>query len=185
MIHKKNIALVIDTNILIDITKTGNSVSIKTVLQEWLLKIIKKMDKQPKGKTITVFASQKTLKDYKSGLISAGYKDVGEQIKQIFNSSLTHKFAISKPQKIYFSLRRINTDNLKKQRRIGDRNDENFLILIEKIFTITSLKEYEIIFSSRDKKSGPEIKHILLKTKDRCRSHVATDLKCFEKLIEC
>ena len=51
----------IDTNILIDIIENVDSNNILIVLKEWILKIITSMDRPPKGKKITVFASINTL----------------------------------------------------------------------------------------------------------------------------
>ncbi len=185
MIQKKNIALVIDTNILGDIIATENSENVVIILKEWLLKIIANMEKQPKGKKITVFASINTLHDYRTGLIKAGYKNTGKTISLIFGKSLSQKTTISKSQKIDLSLKKIKVDVTKPKKRVKDKNDENFLVLSEAITQIKNWKDREIIFASRDRQSTSTIKNIFLKSSHNSRLHVATDLKSFEKLIEC
>ena len=177
--------MVIDTNILGDIIATENSSNISIVLKEWILKIINNMEKQPKGKNITIFASMNTICDYETGLIKAGHMNAGKNISLIFKKSLSQKIIISESQKIGLSLKKIKINDTKPRKRVKDKNDESFLILSEAITQINNYRNRKIIFASRDRQSTRTIEGIFLKNIHSSRLHVVTDLKSFEKCIEC
>lgn len=168
-----------------DIIKNIKNGTIIDILKKWILEIIEKMEKQPKGKKITVFASTSTLKDYKTGLIQAGHKNVGKTIILVFDKYLSQTISIQKNQKIDMSLKKISVEKSQHKRRVKDREDEKFLVLSEAIIKMDKWKNYEIIFATKDNPTGNTIKDIFTKHKETKRLHVVTNLKLFEKLIEC
>lgn len=193
MIQKNNIALVIDTNILGDIVKEitvdtstiEQSHDVKTVLVKWILKIIENMEKQPKGKKITIFASTNTIHDYETGLSRAGHKNISNNISDIFKRHTSRSTTIPKSQNITLSLRKFHVKPTTSKKRLNDKNDENFLVLSESIAKQENWKDYQIIFASRDKQTAYMMTDIFSINIHTSRLHVASNLECFEKLIEC
>ncbi|MCY4492122.1 MAG: hypothetical protein OXC46_11780 [Thaumarchaeota archaeon] len=161
MIKKKNIGLVIDTNILVDIVKSSTSGDLVQLLISWIKKIITSMDIHPKGKIITIFASTEILKDYRTGLCRNQYCDLGRRINLVFDRELSHKRFIDRENNIRFSLRKLQTKPHKKF-KLTDKGDERFLVLLETIMK-KQQSDRAIIFASRDMLSIDEIRSILNK----------------------
>ena len=175
----------IDTNILVDIVEISDSRNISIILKQWICKILANMDKKPKGKKITVFASMDTLHDYKTGLSKSNHKEIGETIKFVFDKYLSSRLSVSDPLKIEMSLQKIKTEEPNNKKRVKDKDDEHFLRLSEKVAELKSCKDREIIFASRDRESMMTIKDVFAKNNDRMRLHTVDNLESFEKLIEC
>lgn len=183
MIRKKNIALVIDTNILGDILDTVGSNNLHTALEEWALGILNNMAKHPKGKKITVFASTDTIHDYKTGLSKANHKVVSKTIKTIFDQSISRITTISRHHRIDMSLRKIHIAK-NEPRRVRDRNDESFLLLCEAVAKHGSRHDFEVLFASRDTRTLSDISDAFLLS-TRKKLPAAHNLASFEELIAC
>ena len=163
MIKKKNIGLVIDTNILRDIIESSDP-SIKFAQQfvEWIEKIISKADPHPCGKTVTLFANKQILDDYCTGLSHSGHKQVGKQIRFIFEKKISSKQPVSHDYKISLSFRMYkNQTDSTSRRRLSDKSDEKFLVLLESICNSKQWKSWAMIIASRDKPTFSKIRDIM------------------------
>ena len=181
MIHKKNIALVLDTNILIDILDVYESKDLKSLIEIWTCNIIKKIDPNIKGKTITIFVTTNIIKDYQAGLGKNQNKDFAKTIKFIFNKFISHKLPIQKSRKIYFTFKKFPDDKMPKKGRLKDKGDEKFLDLIEAILGNIKRGDWALIVASRDHATRDGIQDAL-KGKE---IHFPDSLDDLEKIIEC
>lgn len=186
MIQKNDIALIIDTNIFGEIISSIQCDNLAQILKRWILTILNKMKKFPKGKKITIFCSSNTLNDYQTGFSKQGHKNMSKTVKTVFNQSLSYNRAISVQEKINLSLRKMpNPSKSKQTKRVSDKNDVRFLLLIELVAKLSTHKNYKILFASKDRQSSDTIKSILEKSDRQNRIHVAENLEAFEELISC
>ena len=186
LIQKNDVALIIDTNIFGQIISSIQCDELIPILEEWIRTILNKMKKIPKGKKITIFCSSDTLKDYKTGFSKQGHKSISRTIKLVFEGLHSHNREICSQEKINLSLRKISIPSKPKQdRRVSDKDDEHFLLLVESVSRSSAHKNYEILFASKDRQSSDDIKSVLKKSDQRDRIHVAEDLESFKKLISC
>ena len=186
MIQKNDVVLIIDTNIFGEIISSIQHDNLIQILKQWILTILNKMKKFPKGKKITIFCSSNTLNDYQTGFSKLGYDNIGRTVKMIFNNSLSRNTVISVQEKINLSLRKMpNQPKSKQTKRVSDKNDEQFLLLIESVAKLSTHKNYKILFASKDRQSSSTIKSILEKSDRQNRIHVAENLEAFEELISC
>ena len=111
---------------------------------------------------------------------------MSKTVKTVFNQSLSYNRAISVQEKINLSLRKMpNPSKSKQTKRVSDKNDVRFLLLIELVAKLSTHKNYKILFASKDRQSSDTIKSILEKSDRQNRIHVAENLEAFEELISC
>ena len=186
LIQKNDIALIIDTNIFGQIVSSIQYDELMPILEEWIRTILNKMKKIPKGKKITIFCSSDTLKDYKTGFSKQRHKSISKTIKLIFEGKHSHSNPIYGQEKINLSLRKISIlPRPERARRVPDKDDEHFLLLVESVSQLSTHKNYEILFASKDRQSSDAIESVLKKSDQRDRIHVAEDLESFKELIAC
>ena len=164
LIKKKSIGLVVDTNILRDIIESSDpSITFVQQLVEWIKKIVSKTNPHPYDRTITLFANKQILDDYCTGLSHAGHKQVGKQIRHIFEKKIGNKQPVFRDDKIFLSLRIYkNQIGPTPRRRLSDRSDEKFLVLLDGIRDSKKWTDWAIIIASRDRTTFDEIRDITL-----------------------
>ena len=186
LIQKNDIALIIDTNIFGQIISSIQCDDLILILKEWIRVILNKMKKIPKGKKITIFFSSDTLKDYKTGFSKQRHKVISQTVKLVFEGLHSNKVPIFKQEKIDLSLRKISIPaNPKQARRVLDKDDEHFLLLVEAVSQSSAHKNYKILFASKDIQSSNAIEAVLRRSDQRDRIHVAKNLEFFNELISC
>ena len=161
MIKKKNIGLIIDTNILVDIIATSDHpTTFDKHFIDWIKKIILRIDTHIGDKTITLFANEDVIKDYNSGLSRSGIKRFKKQIRELFRKKTGSRQLVTSGYKIYFSLRKIPKGQTKSTHkyRLTDKYDEKFLVLLESILEKNKWRDWSIIMASCDNTAYDEIK---------------------------
>ena len=106
MIKKKDVGLVVDTNILIDIVGSFDTLAeLGPRLTNWIEKIVSQTDPHPRGKTVALFINEQVLNDYSTGLFHSRNKGVRKQLlREILKRNIGSRKLISSDYKIYFSL---------------------------------------------------------------------------------
>lgn len=164
MIKKKDIGLVLDTNILIDIVGSSNTLDdLVPCLTDWIKKIVLRAHPHPRGKTVTLFVDEQVLSDYSAGLSRSGNRGVGKQLlRQILKRNIGSRKLISSDYRIHFSLNIIGKSQTASasRRRVPDRSDEKFLVLLESVMKSQRWKNWAIIMASRDRTTFARIRDI-------------------------
>ena len=183
MIKKKDVGLVVDTNILIDIIKAADpSAPLVDQLVGWVKKIVSETDPRPRGKTVTLFASTKVLDDY-STVLSRLMGKHGKQIRYIFDKKTSSKQPVDAGCRIYMSFRRYNSQaSPAPRRRLTHKSDEKFLVLFEDVLKSKKWKDWAIILASRDTATFSEITDI---TRSDERTCLVDSKDGLDKAIEC
>ena len=139
------------------------------------------MNIQPKGKTITIFANTKILKEYQTGLCSNNRCDIGRTITTTFDKYLSNRLPVSKEDKIYLTLQKMPTGETTPS-RLSDTDDDKFLNLLEMITKSHKWDDRAIIFASSDSTTLDQIRSILQKSN---RIYFASSRKELDQVIEC
>ncbi len=182
MIQKKNIGLVIDSNILNEIVVTDYG-NIRTVLTSWIYSITEDMQDLVKGKIITFFVSPEIIKEYETSLSKKKHKNICKNLKYIMRKSggiIKHE---SNRNGIGISFKKYNISHSNRRKNIDDKDDEKFLILVEKILEKNNWRDRAIIFASKDRRSMPQIKKALVLQRGRIK--FAEDMKSLKEVIRC
>ena len=160
MIRKQNIGLIIDTNILNDVIKSYASSDMLTLsLESWIKQIIFSMDRQPRGKIITVFASTDILRDYKTSLYKTRHKPIAKTILHVFDHAISQSRLVPDTENMRLSLRKVHT--LQSGQKLHDKRDQKFLDILESVLANRKWSDRAIIFASRDKSAMDDIKFSL------------------------
>lgn len=154
---KHDLILVIDTNILGDIIKKGNSLTIQSRLDEWLLEIKNKISCYIKGRVITFVFSNDTMNDYITGFSRMNLKIFGKGLTILLDKGTFMSYNLETSRvKCRYSLRRISithkkTKDKSHRRKLSDTYDEKFVDLIYFILKQSKWANRKIIFASRDR----------------------------------
>ncbi len=182
MIQKKNIWLIVDSNVLNEIV-TEDSGNIHNDLMIWIHNITSDMQNRVKGKTVTFFVSQETIKDYVTGLSRKGRKNTSKNLKYAIDKSGDMVRRKSGRNGIGISIKKQNVSYSNRKKRVSDRDDEKFLALVEKILKMGDSRERAIIFASKDRRSMPQIEEALVQQQRRIE--FADNMKSLKEIIRC
>lgn len=182
LIKKQNVGLVIDTNILSDIIGPFDIDKIDQRLADWIHEIILQSNPHPRGKTVTLFINKQILNDYSTGLSRSTGKRISRQAlfrkKNIRNRKL-----VSSDYKIYFSIAEVRPqEESSSRRRLRDKSDEKFLVLLDNILNAQRWRDFAIIMASRDMASFVEISDNVYHVD---RVHLADSKDTLSQIIEC
>ena len=187
MLCKKNLVIILDTNILVDIVRDHKLDTLSQILKTWLTYIIQGMKCNPKGKRITFVASTQTLQDYKTGLMRSGHNSLGNMISGFFAKSISINYPVDKERNIYFSIKKISPATMippakKTKRVIRDKYDKKFSELIDTMLRLKKGNDYFIIVATRDAATRQDLTRTLIG--ERCIS-VEGSIRDLEKTVEC
>lgn len=182
MLSKKNLVLILDTNILIDLVDAHRSDDLLQILRGWIASIVKMMPYNPKGRIVTLVVSTQVLNDYKSGLGHSGHNKAGKIFTNRFSDLLSHKFSVNEDNNVHLTFFKIpskeNTNSM-----IRDKTDRKFLALINQTLLLNKMNDRFIIFATRDASTGRGMEAALLGRKRRVR--VEDSVRDLERAIEC
>ncbi len=182
MLSKKNLVLILNTNILKDAIDMHQSDNLKRALQGWAARIVQNMTRNPKGKTVTLVASTHVLKDYQSGLGRSGYGPAGKIFADYFAAHLSRKMPINEDKSAHLTFFKIppvaETGNT-----IRDRDDRKFLTLVNQTLTRRQLNDRFIIFATRDAPTRHDMEAAL--PEQGRRVSVEGSVPDLERAIEC
>lgn len=142
------------------------------------------MDSHPHGKKVTLFVDKRVLDDYSTGLSHSGNKQSGKQIRYIFEKNTSIIRSVVSDYDIDLSLRMISKGQMTpaSKRRVSDRSDEKFFVLLEHILNNRGWKDWAIILASRDKTTFYNIRDHIGHVKKLCLVNSKSQL---DQTIEC
>lgn len=181
MIKKKDIGLIVDTNILKDVIESSeSSVAFDRQLADWIIKIISEIDSHPHGKTVTLFVSKQILCEYYTHVPGLKHK----QVRKLFQKKIGMKMQVSPDYEIYLSRKQITLKptTIDSKHRLPDKSDEKFRMLLENVLSNQKWKDWAIIFASRDKTTFDKIRD---NTYNIRRVNVVDSKHKLEQAIEC
>ena len=181
MLSKKNLVIILDTNILVDIIDDHRSNNLFQVLENWLTHIIRNMEHTPKGKGVKFVANTNILKEYQTTLIRSGYNDIGRTISDIFKRSIYMKRPLDRKNGTYFSISKISSSG-EHRRTVRDKSDEKFSEIIDKVSKIKRWNDHFIIVATRDTTTKRDLE---TKLNARERTSVEGSIWHLEKTVEC
>ncbi len=182
MITKKNVGLVVDTNILIDIAKNSSEKDLKSVLLGWIGGVLERTKDAPQGKMVRLWISRPVIHDYKTGLSKKRLKGTANQIDFLIDKMLTHKIPLPGLDNIHLSIKKTDAGGGDGRRRMRDRGDEKFLDLTETVLRGSPGSDWGLIVATRDRASMDDFKNHL---KGHKTVYFADSMVSLENIIEC
>lgn len=180
MLHKFNILLLLDANMLLDIIQSRDTGGIHGVLSKWIGDILNNAEYKPRGKTIRLLVSTDIFKDYRSALGRRQYH---------INASLWTKF------KKQIHLRRLVGDNTyfstykitghettPNSSWGGDKYDLAYFEALQGAFSTEKFGDHHVVFASNDVPTCARVEGNFL-GKWAERLHVVSGKESLESLI--
>lgn len=153
MLCEKDIVLILDTNLFIDILSLSDG-NISSRVQWWLGEILREIDCEFNGRTILLMVTTEILQDYKTGFNKSGIvRGQFPALKIWIEKNTGSKIPItSGNDKMFLILHKMGASLLVRDNnhRLSDKFDTKFLTLINTVFQSTRLKDRMILFASKD-----------------------------------
>lgn len=173
--------IILDTNIFPNLITRYESHNLSRVLQDWLTHVVKNINCNPKGDTITLVATTQILNDYQTGLSKAGYGKAGKIFSKFFKSTTSFRYKLDVEKNIYLTTKTFNVSG-QHSRIIRDKYDVKFLDLINEIRRSKKFNNRFIIFATNDCTAGSDIERALVGKTLTC---VEVGIPNLEEAIKC
>lgn len=173
--------IILDTNIFPNLITRYESHNLSRVLQDWLTHVVKNINCNPKGDTITLVATTQILKDYRTGLGKAGYGKAGKIFSKFVKDATSLRYRLDKEKNIYLTIKTFNVSS-QHSRIIRDKYDVKFLDLINEIRRSKRFNDRFIIFATNDCTAGSDIERALVGKTLTC---VEVGIPNLEEAIKC
>lgn len=179
MLHKFNILLLLDANVLLDILPSGNTGDIHYTLSKWIGDTLKNAEFKPRGKTITLLVSTGILKDYRSAFGRRQYR-TNTTLWATFKKRINRRRPVG--DNTYFSICKIagREGDLDKDWR-GDKYDRVYFAALQKALKTEKFVDHRVVFASNDSPTCAEVKDGFLGKAEKL--HVVSGKETLESLI--
>lgn len=184
MIQTSSLVLVMDANILLSIAGGSGAESLVATLCSWISSVVEKTEPRPRGKTVTVLATNGILHDYWTGLSHGGYK-ITQGTKKEFQAYTGKITVVDRKRNIRFSVRVVKEEKGVPSIDVGDRYDRPYPRLLLAIPEERRFSDRQVIFGSRDAKLLSGVRDAVQCTEHASRFHFAGSLERFEEAIMC
>ena len=184
MIQTSSVVLVADANMLLTIAKDSGSASLVAALCSWISSVIERTEPRPRGKTVTVLATNAILHDYWTGLNRGGYR-VNQGTKREFQAYTGKITVVDRERDVRFSVRVVKEPKGAPTVDVGDRYDRPYPSLLMAIPAERRLSDRHVIFGSRDAKLLDGARDAVMRTASADRFSFAAGLTEFEEAIMC
>lgn len=182
VIHSRNIGLVVDTGIVLDILRLRPGRSLTETMFEWISEVAGRVVPAPRGKIVTVFISPGVYRDYRARIGSASTTAGRAPAWNSFRKS-TSKKTIDRQNKIFFSMQPVNTEGVDANSWKGDRFDKSFFTLLAAVGSMKAWCDREIIFATKDRATLAHMRDLMINHDHYQRLHFASDLSSCEELV--
>ena len=173
--------IILDTNIFPDLITKYESNNLLHVLQDWLAQVVKNINCNSNGDSITLVVTAQILNDYKTGLSRAGYGNAGKIFSNFFKNTTSFRYKLDEEKNIYLTTKKFNVSN-RRSRTVRDKYDIKFLNLINEILHLKKFNDRFIIFATNDYTAGSDIKKALVGKTHAC---VEIGISNLEEAIKC
>lgn len=179
LLHKFSMLLLLDSNILLEILRSGDMDDVYDALANWVDDILKEAECKPSGKTITLLVSTGVFRDYRSALGRKHYR-----VKSA--SWMTFKKSIHRRKNVgnntYFAIYKIAVPDSPVQGWQGDKYDKAYFEVLGSALGARKFSDRLVVFASNDRHTCATIKKGFLdKWPEKIR--VVSGRKSLESLI--
>lgn len=180
MLHKFNMLLLLDANMLLDILQSGDTGDIHGALSKWISNILNDAEFKPRGKTIVLLVSTGIFKDYRSALGRREYH-INTSSWAVFRKNVHRRRQVG--DSTYFSTYKITGQEGTPDRGwSGDKYDRAYFEALQGAFSAERFDDYRIVFASNDRPACAEVERDFLGKRDE-KLHVVSGKESLESLI--
>ena len=180
MLHAHNIALLIDSNVLMDILHPDDMGDMRGALAGWIRATLKNADQLPHGKTITLLVTTGIFHDYRSGFGRRKYR-IDPSAWTQFRKSALRRMPVG--NNTYFMIQKIRPADGSERMWPGDRYDVAYFKALESAAALERLGDRHIVFASADRSTRDRVDRAPLPMGSRKRLHVVGDKDALDDLI--
>ena len=185
MICDRNLIVVLDANVLIEILASQNA-DVSTILKEWIRTAVESANCNVSGRTVTLLVSCAILDDYSTGFGRIGRQSLNPAVREFFEGYQATKIPIKCRRGLFFAIPMTIGSSPsfrvpKRLRRLKlDKYDRSYLSLLDAALRTQRLSDRAILFASNDRKArnGAEDYAALVRGADRV---TCTDMACLAK----
>lgn len=180
MLHKFNILLLLDANMLLDILQSGDTGDIHGALSRWISNILNDAEFKPRGKTIILLVSTGIFRDYRSALGRRQYH-INTSLWATFKKNIYRRRQVG--DGTYFSTYKITGQKgIPDHGWSGDKYDRAYFEALHGAFDTEKFGDYCIVFASNDRSTRAGVERDFLGKRDE-RLHVVNGKESLETLI--
>lgn len=157
MICKANIAVILDTNILLDILQNVGGNDFLRCITGWLRETVEDADcATVENRGITLAVSKKMIKEYKTGIKKRGLDErLLQGLDILVSKGLAMKLRVASKKGDFFLItRKINPKNYRGRGSSHDSKDSKLFALCETVKTMRRLRDREAVIGCRDTKTA-------------------------------